>query len=182
MADDRQTLPEERAPTWRAYFWPGLVIALLAGQGCLLLVMVLLATADRSFAVEPDYYQKGLRWNEIAAQRHRNTQLGWAVSLAFGDPAGALGDREVRCTLSDREGRLLDGAEVEVIAFAHSRGSRREQMTLEPAGGGVYCGKMRFARKGRWEFRLTVRRGPETFTHTERRDVYPPGESRPWRP
>lgn len=171
----------DRTGTWQAYFWPCFIVALLSMQVILLSVMVYIATSDRSFAVEPDYYQKGLHWDDIAAQRRHNKELGWKISLAFGDPSGPLAKREVRCTLTDRDGKPLDEAFVDMVAFPHSRGSQRELAMLEPAGDGVYTAEMRFQRTGLWEFRFVVRRDPEMFTHVERIDVYPPGESRPWR-
>jgi len=181
--NERSAKPTTEGKSVRqAYFWPGLVITLLSGQVFMLLIMVYIATSDRSFAVEPDYYQKGLHWDEIAAQESRNQQLGWNISLEFGDPAGPLAKREVRCALTDRDGRPLDGAVVDLIAFPHARGSQRELLTLQPAGDGVYVTDMRFQKRGLWEFRFAVRRAAEVFTYVERTDVYPPGESRPWRP
>jgi nitrogen fixation protein FixH len=171
----------EQTSSWRAYFWPGFIIALLSGQVIMLSGMVYIATSDLSFAVEPDYYQKGLHWDDIAAQRQQNEELGWKIAVEFGDPSGALAERELRCVLTDRDGAALDGAFVDMVAFPHSRGSERELVMLEPAGDGVYTADMRFQKKGLWEFRFVVRRDPEVFTHVERTDVYPPGESRPWR-
>ena len=181
MNENSEATPNEQTGTWQAYFWPGFIIVLLTGQVILLSGMVYIATSDLSFAVEPDYYQKGLNWDDIAAQQRRNTELGWEISLEFGDPSRPLAEREVRCVLTDRDGAPLDGAFIDMVAFPHSRGSERELVMLEPEGDGVYSADMRFQKKGLWEFRFVVRRDPEVFTHVERTDVYPPGESRPWR-
>ena len=57
-------------------FWVGLILALLAGQIVLMVAMVYLATSDASFAIEPDYYQKGLNWDAVAAQVRQNDTAG----------------------------------------------------------------------------------------------------------
>ncbi len=179
MAEPSQTSTEPTS-TWQAYFWPGFVVALLSGHVLLLLAMVYIAVSDRSFAVEPDYYQQGLHWDDIAAQQRRNAELGWHISIDFGDPAGPLAKRELRCLLTDRDGSPLEDALIDLIAFPHSRGTQRELVMLEPVGEGLYAASMRFQKKGLWEFRFVVRQDSSTFTYVEQKDVYPPGESRPW--
>lgn len=158
-------------------FWVGLIVALLSGQVLLMFVAVYLALADGSFAVEPDYYQKSLHWNDTIAQERDNERLGWQPELKLGGQATVFGDRQLICHLADNQGHPLDGAVIDVVAFPHARGSDRQSVTLVPAGEGNYEATLRLARKGKWEFRLAVQRGPETFTHTELRDVFPPGET-----
>lgn len=167
-------------PTPRVWVWPMIVVALLVGQVVLLAVTALLATRDPTFAVEPNYYLQGLHWDDTAAQRRQNAELGWTASIAFGDKVSPLGERDVTLTLTNRDGAPLDGAQIELVAFSHAQAGERARVTLEPRGGGRYESSLRFRHKGVWEFRVTATRGPQTFTHREERDVYPPGESRPW--
>lgn len=162
-------------------FWLGLILALLGGQILLMLVMVYLATIDASFAVEPDYYQKGLNWDATAAQQQENARLGWSLQLDVEKLATALGERSVTMSLREKSGGPVDGAIVDLVAFPHSRGNQRQSAALEPVGGGQYETTIRFMREGLWEFRFVIRRRSDTFTHTILRDVHSPGESRPWR-
>jgi len=160
-------------------FWVGVILALLAGQIALMGAMVYLATSDASFAIEPDYYQKGLNWDAVAAQTRQNTRLGWSAKIELGTAVRVTGERTLTCTLADRAGQPLDGATVDAVAFSHARGSDRTAVTLLPAGSGRYEAPVRFTRAGVWEFRLAIQRGPDTFTYVEQRDVYPPtGHSR----
>jgi hypothetical protein len=53
-------------------------------------VAVYLTVADRSFAVEPDYYQQSMDWDARMAQQRRNEQLGWQVELSVADEANRL--------------------------------------------------------------------------------------------
>lgn len=180
MTEDNPTTPPatpiEAAARERRYrlVWVGLILTLLASQIVLMAAMVYLATSDASFAIEPNYYQKGLNWDAVAAQRQQNQRLGWSAQLEVGTEVSAAGERTLICTLADRTGRPLDGAMIDAVAFAHARASDRATVTLVPAGNGRYEAPVRFARAGLWEFRLAVQRGPETFTYVEQRDVYPP--------
>ena len=161
-------------------FWVGLILALLGGQIVLMGVMTLLAISDRSFAVEPDYYQKGLHWDATAAQRRENARLAWSAEIELGDDVSVLGERTVTCTLTDSAKEAIGGATIELIAFSHARASQRTAATLAAAGNGAYQTTLRLRHDGLWEFRLVARRGEETFTHTETRDVRRPGGARSW--
>jgi nitrogen fixation protein FixH len=154
-------------------FWVGLVLTLLGGQIVLISTMAYVATSDGSFAVEPDYYQKGLHWDDTATQIRKNAELGWKMRVAVSDSATARGERTVMCQLTNRDGTPLDGATIELMAFPHARGSERSSATFFPAGAGQYETPLRFGRYGVWEFRVVVHRGPETFTHTVVRTVEP---------
>lgn len=162
-------------------FWVGLVLSLLGGQIAFVCVMVYMATTNGSFAIEPNYYQKGLHWDATAAQLRENDRLSWSVGIDVGDDVGTLGERIVTCTLRNKDELPLEGAIIDLVAFPHVRGQDRTLATLVAEDGGRYQTTLRFSRKGLWEFRGVVKRGPDTFTFTQQQDVYPPGESRPWR-
>jgi nitrogen fixation protein FixH len=138
-------------------------------------VTVYLTVADRSFAVEPDYYQQSMDWDARMAQQRRNEQLGWQVELSVADQANIFGDRKFLCHLTDRLGSPLDGAVINLVAFPHARGSDRFSATLTPVGDGCYETTLRITRQGKWEFRLVAERQGERFTHTQLSDVHPPG-------
>jgi nitrogen fixation protein FixH len=160
-------------------FWIGLVLALLGGQIALLGTMAYIAISDGSFAVEPDYYQKGLHWEDTATQLRQNVRLGWTARIDVSQAVTAAGERAVTCRLTNRDGTPLDGATIGLVAFAHARGNQRTSAELLPSGSGTYTLAMRFAHHGVWEFRVLVHRGPETFTQTMIRTVEPGDESPP---
>jgi nitrogen fixation protein FixH len=147
-------------------FWVGMILALLGGQVLMLLLMVYVATSDQSFAIEPDYYQKSLRWDEHMAQVKANERLGWNLRVEVGETASVLGERTVVARLTGNDGTPLDGAQIDLVAFAHARASDRVSVTLLPQGDGAYENGLRFRRAGLWEFRAVVQRGPDTFTQT----------------
>lgn len=160
----RDTNPTAERPS-SGRFWIAFVVSLLAGQVILILVMVYVATNDASFAVEPDYYRKGLRWDETAAQLRRNEALQWSITATIADEHGAGGKRHFSCRLMDASGDPLDGAAIDVVAFAHARGQDRLSFPVPAVGEGDYEATVPLTRPGLWEFRFVVRRGPDVFTH-----------------
>jgi nitrogen fixation protein FixH len=150
----------------RAWVWPAIVVGLLAAHVTVWIGFASVAVNDPSFAVEPDYYRKALRWDETAAQLRANEALGWKVAIASAGTTSVLGERELRCSVSGRDGRPISGAHVELVTFHHARAEDRVALALreEPPGSGVYLGSPRMRKAGLWECRVTVRRGDETFT------------------
>lgn len=161
--------------TRHRFFWVGMIFALLGGQILLMLFMTYMATADASFAIEPDYYQKGIHWDDEATQQRVNSELAWSLDFELGNEASVFGERSLTCSLQDRDGQPLDGAAIDAVAFAHARGNQRTAVVLAPVGDGRYETKLPVKRNGIWEFRFVVRRGPDTFTTTQRLKVEPPG-------
>jgi nitrogen fixation protein FixH len=162
--------PSERR---HGLFWVGLIVALLGSQIVLLTGMVYVAIGDPSFAVEPDYYQKGLNWDTTARQLAQNQRLGWTVRIHIPKESTFSGERAVRFTLVDPQDRPVEGAAVDVVAFPHARGENRHSATLLEVESGVYEGAIPFRRTGVWEFRFAVRKGEDTFTHVVQRNVAP---------
>jgi nitrogen fixation protein FixH len=164
---------DENATSSGFNLWPGLVIAMLGGQIILMLVMVYMATSDRSFAVEPDYYRKAIRWDETVAEHRVSNQLGWRIKLSVADETDIYKNRDIDCTITDKAGRPIEGASVEMIAFAHARGSQRTELTLDPIAAGHYSSRLRVPRGGKWEFRIVVRRAEQTYTEIQQLVVDP---------
>ena len=165
----------------RAWVWPAIIAAMLLVHVTIWLSFAFIAAGDPSMAVEPDYYRKSLEWDAELAQGRKNRELGWSVSLETDEKATALGDREIRCTVRDHEGAPVEGADVALVTFPHARGRQRVEVPLAEKTPGVYAARARMQRRGLWEFRLTVRRGSQTFTYVELRDVGTRGRTAPWR-
>lgn len=163
-------MPERTAraagTTSRGRVWPMIVVGLLVTQVGLCAVAVYLANADGSFAVEPDYYEKALRWNEVADQARANERLGWRTETAIvrAEPAS---EPELRVRLRNADDAALDGAAVEAEIFHHASSGTRFTLDLAPRGDGLYAAPVPEPRHGLWEVRLTVKRGPERFTRTD---------------
>lgn len=157
--------------TRSAWFWPALVIGLLAGQIVLVLVMAYLAVSDHSFAVEPDYYRKALRWNSEISQQQANRRLGWTMHIEVSEQADLMQQRDVRCAITDPAGLPVAGAHVEIVAFPHVRGNERQELMLSEPEAGRYGATVRMSQGGLWEFRITAQRGADLVTHVEQLQV-----------
>lgn len=152
----------------RVRLWPGMIFVLIGINVGVVAVTIYAATSDRSFAVEPGYDAKALAWDQVAAQRRENARLGWKVTV---EPAADGKSALIR--IVDGAGRAVEGAAVEVTAFASVRAGERQQKWADPSEGdgpGAYRAGVELTRPGLWVFRVTARRGPAVFTASE--DVY----------
>lgn len=152
-------------------YWPFLVVALLLAGIVPNLVLLVKATADPSFAVEPDYYRKALDWDRTKAQEALNGKLGWSVEILVSPVAALPGIGRIHAAVADRQGRPLEGAAVSVEAFHNARAGQRIESTLREVGPGLYASDQSMRRDGLWEFRVRVARGVEVFTAVVQQDV-----------
>lgn len=143
--------------------WPwamGTVLGLtVAGN----LWVMRIAGADRSFAVEPDYYRKAVDWDSTMAQRDRDVALGWEL-VVVGMPIPADGATTLTIHLRDRNGAPVTGAVVQVAASHNAAGSTIVAGVLVETGAGTYAGPLAARRPGIWELRFSVARGADRFT------------------
>lgn len=93
----------------RARWWPFFIIVLLVGGAGANVALMVIATRDPSFAVEPDYYQKALRWDEAMTQESHNAALGWSVAVGV-DAATRSGPTRIVLRVSDRDGAPVEDA------------------------------------------------------------------------
>ena len=165
------TTPQAPRRLGRVWIWPAIVVGLLVLQIGLSLAGVFLATRGQSFAVEDDYYNKALHWDDFAALERRSAALGWKAELVIGDVVTALGRRSVLLHLQDRNGRDIGDATVRIICFHHAMANDFQDVMLHAARPGVYVADVPLQRAGTWEFRLSVTQGREQFVEKIQREV-----------
>jgi nitrogen fixation protein FixH len=144
--------------------WPHFIFVLLGVNFVVVGVTLYFALSDSSFAVEPDYYRKALAWDQSARQLEASARLGWKADIRADRSA-------VQVNLSDATGAPLVGAQVEITCFAHTRAADRSLLALAETQPGLYTAPATLPRPGRWQFRLTARRGDDTFLTTTDLDV-----------
>ena len=150
--------------------WPFVIAGALGLHVVGSLVMVYFATSNESYAVEPDYYQKALAWDDKRAQDRRNAELGWQLEFTV-EPAPAGQDPIVRVELTTVDGEPVTGATIAVEAFANARRDDVLTATSIAAESG-YETTLPMRRNGLWEFRFTVTRGDELFTYRDTRHMW----------
>lgn len=148
--------------------WPVGIAVTIALWIAFDLVVVYLAASDPSFAVEPDYYRKGVEWDKTVAQAQANLALGWSLGLRL-DPAGPGSVRAI-LDLKDASGAPLEGAVISVEAFHNARAGQILKASFSPAEGG-YAALLPIRRPGLWEFRFQAARGRDFFTCVLQREL-----------
>jgi nitrogen fixation protein FixH len=150
--------------------WIGIVVGLLTMTVAMQVLLLVVATTDPSFAVEPDYEARAARWNEVQRQEATNRRLGWTVDLET-TPAATPGMAAVRVSLFDTWGKPLRDATVEIETFHAARAANVVKATLPGDGEGAYVATLPLRPSGLWEFRLTARSGDDLFTARIRKSV-----------
>ena len=144
--------------------WPVAIVAFLVAGASANVYLLVRASSDPAFSVEPDYYAKAIAWDAHLAQMAHNEALGWKAALST-DEGGIV----VR--LEDRDGRPVAGAAVTLEAFPMARGNQIVRGSLGETPEHAYRADLSFARAGLWEFRLAAQRGADTFTAILDQDV-----------
>ena len=156
--------------------WPYIIGGALALHVIASLVVVFIATSDPSYAVEEDYYQKALAWDERRAQDRTNDTLGWSFDFAVTPPDRVGDEPRIEAILRNEAGLPLSDAAVALETFHNSRGDDILRTRLLPTEEpGVYSTTLPMQHNGRWEMRFTVERGSDRFTHSETRHVFVEG-------
>lgn len=148
----------------RGLHWPAMVAIVFLGNIGLAAWVIVASSSDPSFAVESDYYEKAINWNDEIDQRERNAALGWSVSVEGTPRLSEAGWCDVTLAVRDRDGSPIDGAVVTLLALPIARAHETFQLTLDPTGPGTYAGRINEARYGRWQLRVRVEHEGDVFT------------------
>lgn len=154
----------------RGFMWPVSVAGILSLTIGANVWLVRVANSDPSFAIEENYYQRGVHWDDELAQRARNVALGWRLTTTA-RPIEAGRGADVRIALSDSGVVPIVGASVVVRAVHVGRAGNPVVVTLVPGTPGEYSARVPIERAGLWELRIDIQRGSDRFTATERLDV-----------
>lgn len=144
--------------------WPLIVVAFLGLSVGANVALIYYASTDPTFAVERDYYQKAIDWDETAAERAASRRLGWSAELV-------AAPSRLEVTLRDERGSVIPGAWVEVEAFPYVRGNQVTQGELRERSPGRYELEGSFQPSGMWEIRLRAEVGEDTFVQTFRTEI-----------
>lgn len=150
--------------------WPiGIVVVLAVFVAANVLVMRL-AGADPSFAVEPDYYRKAVAFDSTMAVERRSNALGWAASSAIGRGVSGM---LLTVTLVDASGAPVTGAALTAAARFNARANEVFAATLREVSPGRYAAPLDARHAGQWEVRVEAARGAEHFVASTRTEAPP---------
>ncbi len=151
-----------KIPGW---FWIVFVVVILTGSLLAGGIMLFVSWDHPSLAVDDNYYQRAVSYDDFKAQAANNLRLQWELDLYLERQTNA-GIRETLVQLSvlDGAGEPLENAEVSMEAFHLAWTGERFHQVLSTTSPGVYAEHMPLRRVGIWEFRCIIRRGEDTFT------------------
>jgi len=124
-------------------------------------VLVFLALDSWTGLETEHHYQKGLAYNRVLEADARQHELGWTGNIA----ARSLpeGRARLEISLSDRDGKPLDGATV-VAKFIRPTVEGYDFTTpLTPAGPGQYLAEVALPLAGQWDMRVVAQRADDRF-------------------
>ncbi len=151
--------------------WPLFIVGLLVFQVGLGAFFFWKATSDPSFAVEEDYYQKAVNWEDKQAQDRKNIELGWTLDQSVGPINDDETTRALTAELHNADGSVMTGAIIQVETFHNVRAGEILRGELEETAPGLYEIQLPMLRPGLWEIRFTAQLESETFTYTAREHV-----------
>jgi nitrogen fixation protein FixH len=152
--------------------WPLGIAAVLVGTMGINFWVLKIAGSDPSFAVERDYYRKGIGFDQQVERDRASRALGWTIAPVVAS-RGAEGGATLAVRLADRAGAPIGDARVVVQAFAVARSADVRIDTLVATGEGRYAARAPRAPAGLWELRFDVARGDERFASVARVEVPP---------
>jgi nitrogen fixation protein FixH len=156
----------------KGWQWPWIVGGLMAVVIGANLILLYVATGDPSFAVEEDYYQKALDWDDKRAQDQTNVELGWSLDLDVSDTRSTDGSIELTAHLIEADGQPISDAVIHLQAFHNARAAFILESDFRRLGDGRYSASLPMRRPGLWEFRFDVTRAGQRFTHTVVEELY----------
>lgn len=160
-------IPEQRRAGRR---WIAFIACLFLAQVAAVVLMIWIATSDRSFALEPDYYQKAVQWDALSQMQRDSDRLGWNLELLL-EPRDERGNRPTILRILDADQQPVNDAAVQAEWFHHARARDRRTTAFEPVGDGLYRAALRYERSGLYEFRVHAIRGEQNFLRTVQRDI-----------
>ncbi len=140
--------------------WPLGVIGILLVSFIVCGITIYYAVTDSSYAVEPEYYEQAVRWDESVKEREASAALGWdaAVSITLED-----GEADLRVELLDAQGQPVEGATVVCSAFQYARRGEAFDGSLNELDSGAYRVSFLGAAPGQWQVRVRAMRGDDVF-------------------
>lgn len=150
---------------------PVVVLGLLGSHMTFIMIAITLGTGDPSFAVVPDYYQKGVDYDERKALLAASSELDWSVAIDPSPSVDAVGQRELIVSVRDAQGDAVEGLDIAIDAYHVARANEPVALTCIEVLPGQYVGSARLGREGFWQFAIDATVGDQRFIVERRQFV-----------
>jgi len=145
-----------------AKLWPAALVAVLAITVVANVAIYWTANHDRSFAVEPDYYQRAIDWDSTVARGQRSAALGWVTDVRLAPPEA--GHATLSIAITTRDGLPLDSADVRAALSHNAQGANVYEVRLLASGPGLYAARIPSTAQGLWRVDIAVVRGDDIYS------------------
>jgi hypothetical protein len=152
--------------------WPGAIFALLGMNVCIVGITVFAATRGSAAAVEPNYYERAVHWDQDARALERSRLQGWSVDVRL-TPATQGAGSDLVVHARDRDGKPLDAATITASLFHHARPGEIAEPILSPDPDGGLRASVPGAAPGLWRVNLSIIRGSDRWSRTIDLDFKP---------
>jgi nitrogen fixation protein FixH len=148
--------------------WPMIIVGLLVGHTALMIAFVCIATRDKSFSVDPDYYGKAVHWDQSQAEQRASDALGWQATIRPEEVVDEKGERTVVFELTDANGAAVSAMAIDAVYFHHAHGNEVRKATFksEPSDPRHFLARLPMSHTGTWEFHVTAHAGEKLFVKT----------------
>lgn len=147
----------------RGWQWPWAMAAVLGISVAAHAYLIAKAVGDPGLAVEKDYYRKAVAWDAEMDQQRANLALAWQLDARFEN-----GGRAVAGTLADKDGRPVDGAQIQIAARNNANPGDAAKCQTEAKNGAFRC-DLPVAGGSLYALQVRAERGSQTFTAELRR-------------
>jgi hypothetical protein len=153
--------------------WALVPVVLLASSFFGVGGMAVVAIRDPNFALEPDYYQKALHWDQVQAQAATNQRFGYIFSAPPSIALDRQGHASLELKINARNGRRVTGARVTASGFPNAYSEDISQLHFSERVPGVYTAPITARHVGLWEFRVSMDSAADHATVILRSDLTP---------
>lgn len=153
----------------KSFLWPWAIFVLLGMNMVIVAITVYAAATSSGSAVEKEYYEKALRWDDTARQASINRSLGWKVEMAAGP------SRTLVLTLSDSRGMPIRSADVQTTVLHEADPASVRSVRFIGDGSGVYRAALPDGPPGLYRVRSSINAVHMIMTDERTVEVQAPG-------
>lgn len=144
----------------QGWWYPWIFVGVFGVVFAVNMTMVKFATSTFSGLAVEHAFDKGNAYNmEIAAEKAQQA-LRWTAAFAVAESRPEADDARTvrwRFAVSDKDGRPVDGLNVEALVERPTVTGHDVRMILHPVGPGAYEAETLLPFKGQWEIRLIAK-------------------------
>lgn len=144
--------------------WPKVIIAFFAVVFSANGFLIYQAISGFDGLIEENYYEKGLKYNEVIQQEKR---LGWRIELSFTDDLKASSANKAKVVIFDKAGIPMGGAKVKVVLRRPATDRFDKEFDLVPSGC-AYHGTISVPTNGLWDLNVKAEKGNDGMEKTFR--------------